>query len=96
MLIALVIAGIGFMKKVNDNGGGAAGLVSAVVGAEVNEEKLANMPKIYCVLLGQSQNLTDTIMLASYDPKNQEAAFSAPLNIFPYSLSNLRIIRKLL
>jgi len=25
-------------------------------------------------LLGQSQNLTDTIMLASYDPKNQEAA----------------------
>ena len=74
MLIALVIAGIGFMKKVNDNGGGAAGLVSAVVGAEVNEEKLANIPKIYCVLLGQSQNLTDTIMLASYDPKNQEAA----------------------
>jgi len=74
MLIALVVAGVIFMKKVNDNGGGAAGIVSAVVGAEVSEEKLANMPKIYCVLLGQSQNLTDTIMLASYDPKKQEAA----------------------
>lgn len=69
ILIALLIK---FAIKVKENGGGATGIISAVVG--VDEETLKNLPEIYCVLLGQSQNLTDTIMLASYNPKNQEAS----------------------
>lgn len=72
VLLVLIAFGINFAIKVNKNGGGAAGVVGAIVGTD--EEKLANLPKIYCLLLGQSQNLTDTIMLASYDPKTQEAA----------------------
>jgi len=72
MLVALIIWGISFAIKVKENGGGTAGVIGAVVGTD--EETLAKLPEIYCVLLGQSQNLTDTIMLASYDPKTQEAS----------------------
>ena len=72
LLIALIVVGVNFAIKVNKNGGGTAGVVGALIGTD--EETLANLPEIYCVLLGQSQNLTDTIMLASYDPKTQEAS----------------------
>jgi len=72
ILIIVIIFAVRFAIKVEENGGGTAGVISAVVGAD--EETLANLPEIYCVLLGQSQNLTDTIMLASYDPKTQEAS----------------------
>ena len=41
------------------------------------------LEKMYCLLLGKSQELTDTIMLASYDPKTQEAALlSIPRDTF--------------
>ena len=72
ILIGIIVFAVNFAIKVKENGGGAAGVIGAVVGTD--KETLANLPKIYCVLLGQSQNLTDTIMLASYDPKTQEAA----------------------
>lgn len=72
LLIGIIIFAVNFAIKVKENGGGAAGVIGAVVGTD--EETLANLPEIYCVLLGQSQNLTDTIMLASYDPKTQEAS----------------------
>ena len=72
LLIGIIVFAVNFAIKVKENGGGAAGVIGAVVGTD--KETLANLPKIYCVLLGQSQNLTDTIMLASYDPKTQEAA----------------------
>lgn len=72
LLIGIIIFAINFAIKVKENGGGAAGVIGAVVGTD--KETLANLPEIYCVLLGQSQNLTDTIMLASYDPKTQEAS----------------------
>ena len=38
---------------------------------------------MYCLVTGQSQNLTDTIMLCSYDPKTQEASIlSIPRDTF--------------
>lgn len=81
LLIVLIVVGVNFAIKVNKNGGGTAGVVGALVGTD--EETLANLPEIYCVLLGQSQNLTDTIMLASYDPKTQEASLlSIPRDTF--------------
>ena len=39
-----------------------------------DENTVNNLDKMYCLLLGESQDLTDTIMLASYDPKTQEAS----------------------
>jgi len=48
-----------------------------------DEDTVNKLPKIYCLVLGKSQNLTDTIMLASYDPKTQEAALlSIPRDTF--------------
>lgn len=72
LLIGIIVFAVNFAIKVKENGGGAAGVIGAVVGTD--KDTLANLPEIYCVLLGQSQNLTDTIMLASYDPKTQEAS----------------------
>ena len=75
LIIVLIIVIVGavlvfnFAKKIEKHGGGVSGAVSALVDATPKIE----LDKIYCVLLGQSQNLTDTIMLASYDPKIQEA-----------------------
>ena len=67
LLIGIIVFAVNFAIKVKENGGGAAGVIGAVVGTD--KETLANLPEIYCLLLGRSQNLTDTIMLASYDPK---------------------------
>lgn len=72
LLIVILVVGVNFGIKVYKNGGGASGIVGALVGTD--EKTLAKLPKIYCLLLGQSQGLTDTMMLASYDPKTQEAA----------------------
>ncbi len=48
-----------------------------------DENTVNNLDKMYCLLLGESQDLTDTIMLASYDPKTQEAALlSIPRDTF--------------
>lgn len=48
-----------------------------------DEETINKLPKMYCLILGKSENLTDTIMLASYDPKTQEAALlSIPRDTF--------------
>ena len=48
-----------------------------------NEETINKLPKLYCLILGKSQNLTDTLILASYDPKTQEAAMlSIPRDTF--------------
>lgn len=74
IFIILLILGVYFGYKVYKNGGGLQGFLATIVGH--NEETLKNMPKIYFVVMGESNEvpLTDTIMLCSYDPKNQEAS----------------------
>lgn len=80
LLIILVLAGI-FAYKVYKNGGGIGGILATTLGHD--KETVNKLPKIYCLVLGKSQNLTDTIMLASYDPKTQEAALlSIPRDTF--------------
>lgn len=64
------VAGV-FIYNVNKNGGGIKGVITTVVGGET---EVVNLDTFYCVLLGQSQNLTDTIMLAAYNPKEQKAS----------------------
>ena len=71
VLLLLVIGGI-FAYKVHKNGGGLKGLLATAVGHD--QETVKTLPKIYAVLLGQSQNLTDTIMVAEYDPQKQQAS----------------------
>lgn len=81
LLILLIIAGTLFGIKVQKNGGGLQGVLATIVGHD--ENTLKNLPKIYCLVTGQSQNLTDTIMVCSYDPKTQEASMlSIPRDTF--------------
>lgn len=76
LIIALIIG-----YRVYKNGGGLKGILATAVGHNSNTVK--NLPKIYCVLLGQSENLTDTIMVAEYDPQEQQASIlSIPRDTF--------------
>lgn len=78
LFIILILAGI-FIYKWQKNGGGVEGVIKTTLGYDENKQ----LDKIYCLLLGQSQNLTDTIMIASYDQKSQEAALlSIPRDTF--------------
>lgn len=80
LLILLVIV-ITLGIRIYQNGGGLKGLLATAVGHDSNTVK--NLPKIYCVLLGQSENLTDTIMIAEYDPQEQQASIlSIPRDTF--------------
>ena len=72
LLISMLIAIIILVSKIQKNGGGIQGILATAMGH--NEETLKELPDLYCLLIGQSQNLTDTIMVAKYSPKNQEAA----------------------
>lgn len=81
LILMLFITGGIFAYKVHKNGGGLKGILATAIGH--NEETLKNLPKIYCLLLGQSQNLTDTIMVAEYDPQKQQASIlSIPRDTF--------------
>lgn len=80
LLIIAVAVGI-FIYKTQKNGGGLQGVLKTTLGHD--NETVNTLPKINCVLLGQSQNLTDTIMLASYDPKTGKASLlSIPRDTF--------------
>lgn len=84
ILVILILVGSFFTTKVYMNGGkqfNLKGVLATIVGHD--EKTLENLPKIYCLVTGQSQNLTDTIMLCSYDPKTQEASIlSIPRDTF--------------
>ena len=81
LIIIIGIAATVFAIKVHQNGGGLQGVLKTSMGHD--ENTVNTIDKIYCVILGRSQNLTDTIMLASYDPKTQEAALlSIPRDTF--------------
>ena len=69
LLIILICGGL-FAYKVHKNGGGLQGMAATLLGHD--EETVNKLPKMYCLILGKSENLTDTIMLASYDPKTQD------------------------
>lgn len=80
LVIIAIIAGV-FAYKVHKNGGGLSGLIATTMGTD--EEAVSNLDTMYCVLLGQSQNLTDTIMLVAYNPKTQKASMlSIPRDTF--------------
>ena len=75
ILVALVITIITFVglfiKRMNENGWTIGGFVATILGHDANT--LANLSRINILVIGQSQNLTDTILVCSYDPKTQGA-----------------------
>lgn len=80
LLIIIILAGI-FAYKVYKNGGGLTGIVTTLVGTD--PEKVKSLPDFYCLLLGKSEAMTDTIMVAKYSPSTGEAALlSIPRDSF--------------
>ena len=74
LLVLLALAGW-FIYKTQKNGGGLSGMIATVIGHDENTKK--NLPEIKVLVLGVSNGieakLTDTIMVASYNPKTQKA-----------------------
>ena len=78
ILILLAIAGGLFAKRVHDLDGN---WIAALFGH--NKNTLENLEKLYVLVIGKSQGMTDTMIVCSYDPKNQEAAMlSIPRDTF--------------
>lgn len=76
LLLIILIAGGVFAYKVYRNGGGLSGMLATVAGHDENTKK--NLGEFKCLILGISTDqenveLTDTIMVASYNPNTQKA-----------------------
>lgn len=73
--LLLVIAGAWFAYRTYKNGGGLSGMLATMVGHDANTKK--NLDEIKVLVLGVSTDidtdLTDTIMVASYNPNTQKA-----------------------
>jgi len=85
LLIILIALVIGIVYKTQRNGGGMQGLLTTLVGHD--EETLKNLEPIQVLLMGVSTDnggkLTDTIIVATYDPQNQKASLlSIPRDTF--------------
>ena len=78
LLIIFIILGIFIAKRIYDADGN---LLAALLGHDRNT--LANLDKLEVLILGESTGMSDTIIVASYDPKTQEAALmSIPRDTF--------------
>lgn len=76
MLFIILIAGSVFAYKVCKNGGGMSGMLATVVGHDENTKK--KLGEFRCLILGistdqENVDLTDTIIVASYNPNTQKA-----------------------
>ena len=78
IILLIILIGVGvFAYKVHKNGGGLSGMIATAVGHNEFEKK--DVPEFRCLLLGistdqENVDLTDTIMVASYNPKTQKAS----------------------
>lgn len=84
LLVIILIIGIAagiFYYRVQKLGGGLGGTIAATLGHDENTRK--NLDTLTTLVLGESLNLTDTIMLFSYNPRTQEASMlSIPRDTF--------------
>lgn len=73
LLILLITLGIivFFIYGTIRNGGGTQGLVATAMGQ--TQEEIENLEPFSTLLLGSSQNMTDTIMIFKYNPSTQNA-----------------------
>mgnify|MGYP000504911333 CR=1 FL=1 len=85
ILIVLLLGVAWFTYRTYKNGWGLSGMLATVVGHDENTKK--NLPEIKVLILGVSTDLdsqlTDTIMVASYNPNTQKAnLLSIPRDTF--------------
>lgn len=85
LILVLIMLVVGIAYRTQKNGGGLQGLLSTLVGH--NEETLKNLDQIQILLMGVSTDnggkLTDTIIVATYNPKSQSASLlSIPRDTF--------------
>ena len=79
-IILIIFFGI-FMYRFSKNGFSMQGFLSTLFGQ--NEETLANLDNLDFLLIGESGNMTDSIMACRYDPKTQKAyMLSIPRDTF--------------
>lgn len=71
LLFILIVIASYFTYGTIRNGGGLKGFLSTALNQSIEETK--NLEPISALVLGSSQNLTDTIMIAKYNPKTQRA-----------------------
>lgn len=80
LLAFLIFTGL-FLKRWSENGWTFGGLIATILGHDANT--LANLPRVNILVVGQSQNLTDTILVCTYDPKIQDVSMlSIPRDTF--------------
>ena len=82
LIILTIILFIGyFIYGTIKNGGGTQGLISTVMGQ--TQEEIKSLEPFSALLLGSSQNMTDTIMIFKYNPQTQNAyLISKPRDTF--------------
>lgn len=72
LILLIIVSIIGyFIYGTIKNGGGTQGLVATAMGQ--TQEEIENLEPFSALLLGSSQNMTDTIMIFKYNPKTQQA-----------------------
>ena len=75
IILLVIVTGIWFGYRVYKNGGGLSGFLAAAVGHDENTKK--SLKEIKVLVMGVSTDidseLTDTIIVASYDPNKQTA-----------------------
>lgn len=80
-LIVLILAGIVLAKKTKEFGGGWSGLMAVFMGH--NGKTAEELGEFRILILGESTGLTDTIIVASYNPVTQKASMlSIPRDTF--------------
>lgn len=90
LLILIILVGL-FAYRTYKNGGGLSGMLATVIGHDENTKK--NLQEIKVLILGVSTDLdselTDTIMVASYNPNTQTAnLLSIPRDTFTGKYKN--------
>lgn len=71
MFLFLLIFAIYFIIGTIKNGGGKSGIVATAMGQ--TQEEIKNLKPISALIMGSSQNMTDTIMIMKYNPQTQKA-----------------------
>ena len=87
LLLILIIIAIYFIIGTIKRGGGLSGFLATALGQ--SSEEIENLEPISVLILGSSQNMTDTIMIAKYNPKTQQAyLLSIPRDTFVGAYKN--------
>lgn len=81
LVIVTILMGFFVGYRISINGGGMRGLFATVLGHD--EKTVLNLEKFVFLIVGESEGMTDTIILCSYNPRTQEAAMlSIPRDTF--------------